>query len=974
MRNLVNEEVNANYVSLDHSREAVTSKVEQFNESKKDVVKIENMIEGICPLNNIVVRADNGIQKSAVAEIVAYFKKTYNIDDYYNTVVKRNNYTRAVLNDKCVLDTNCDENNDESDSEEDLCLSTLNNNAMPSSEVSDSTNLNYKKENNQKSTNKNKTNNQTDYKRDSSDPSSTKDEENVNKKETNPLIDHSNINGPTQSEISEKDCVRSSLSSDEILKQLKIDKMNTNMHRKFHRGGNTVTGSLESDLFRIYKTNVKYDVTIGQRKYSDLVPIFYRIGARFGIKRGLSSPTLKTNIMASSQTVVTNVSILQDMCKAAQKYSNYHNTFNCYDLSAVIEQLAAGVATYTHFGVLPFEALKGHMRVNLVALHEHDVRMSPSSNVVFVPAMCNERLVPSMFCALLCAVSACGGTVVTDTVNLDANTRRPIYSRFENAELASGCVAMLQQLATQYNECGAGDVFAYAYSRGLTRVMTVVGHTDEGSFMRRVLRTGSFVTPYGGISCKMPKISTIPTPLSDDVASYRSVFDSSALLIAALVAESDPGVVVNEKIVPFVSSCENELPNSAYGYHHHQMISNNCGAFITRYIKGLSLGLGMTTISTTAANHLKCVMQSSTLSNDRHLKRQTVAPWYWIEPTSIISHSIALELHVSDAIGSFSYTNFTVNEKMFSGEVSISANWLSEYCLQFEYTNMRESLLLRWLAMRVEDGLANMKLTQCDDGQFCCVGPNFDYSKLTDGNRNNFVTMQDLRWRSLDNNVPKPSEGMYTSSGVEVCVNWVGYDDNDDNIMNPVTGVMPSPDELYDSHGSTTVTMLCSVGFGGIATLPAGDCKRITRGLRVIKKCLKFMMSNVKYSSVPVFVNKDVVFTKSAYKPPNIIKSDHIVHSTDAGLSHTNVQGNQVMGSIDVTRRNKLADNTVYMPIAPEAAKQVRGQGIGTEPISVNIPTKATPAVGTDNTGDKADMGVVNDAHSGGTHPEGSNQ
>ena len=103
------------------------------------------------------------------------------------------------------------------------------------------------------------------------------------------------------------------------------------------------------------------------------------------------------------------------------------------------------------------------------------------------------------------------------------------------------------------NISDAGAKCAYAITRGVHKALSVVGHTDEGAWFGALLRKCSFCTPFGGI-CQIPNVHYMgmPAPSVELFSTFVELVDSIALGTAALVADCDPLVKVDDLFFPTV--------------------------------------------------------------------------------------------------------------------------------------------------------------------------------------------------------------------------------------------------------------------------------------------------------------------------------------------------------------------------------------------------------------------------------------
>lgn len=205
-------------------------------------------------------------------------------------------------------------------------------------------------------------------------------------------------------------------------------------------------------------------------------------------------------------------------------------------------------------------------------------------------------------------------------------------------------------LGANFETSGGGDVFAYAVTRGIHRAVSVVAHTDEGGFMRNLFRAGRFRAPYGGINQALRVYPGLPVLASTSAPAIAAWVDAIALKTAAAVGHCDPLVPGNGGYYPTVFTATHgelsapgmpeEEPTDADARTIGRFISADIGRFAPLYIGALTSLFAMRSVSGAAEGHFSTVAQMALEQRgavDRHLKHKTVAPYFWVEPTSLLA-------------------------------------------------------------------------------------------------------------------------------------------------------------------------------------------------------------------------------------------------------------------------------------------------------------------------------------------------
>lgn len=303
-------------------------------------------------------------------------------------------------------------------------------------------------------------------------------------------------------------------------------------------------------MFRRYLSRVNTEVKIQGVSELSSKAVVNSVGVRGG--RWLKNlPVRPALVPAFEASVRTSDMKMGDFVGAAKKYISAATDFTHFDLAAIVECMTAGIATYASYGQLNSTMLCGGNEINLTALGHAAASVVASCYSGFIPRALNSNVVNNIFEALVYAATGCGATIVMDMMQLGPDNC-PVMATLTDAALVAGCYQALRLIGGQYQQAGAGDVFAYAMARGLHQVVTVGGHSDEGGLMRSVFRKGGFKVSYGGITTMSVAYMGLPRPAVESVAGWQNWVDRIVLSTTALCAVSDPCVVVDGIVFPSV--------------------------------------------------------------------------------------------------------------------------------------------------------------------------------------------------------------------------------------------------------------------------------------------------------------------------------------------------------------------------------------------------------------------------------------
>jgi len=472
--------------------------------------------------------------------------------------------------------------------------------------------------------------------------------------------------------------------------------------------------------FRRYKATFSSDVTMGGAPDGWSRNIGYEIGSK-----DLQARTLfHANDAAVSLDGSHDMSNLMagELAGLAKKYSNFSGEWKHADFSAIVYKLAIGAAACSWFDDVSTEDMRGGLPVSVTVLGNTFTPVSASENQVFIPRMVDSVLAPDVLAVLIAAVNGSGGTVVTDLLEVDMRTNSVIVPTVRGARLGAACVSALHLLGANYDAASAGAIYALALTKGIHHVVSVVGHGDECGFVRSVFRRCDFNVPYGGIHSTTQGYLGVPGIARPSKVAMCGWVDSIALVTAALVAESDPGVVIDGDWFPtvFVSgraprarAGDNTPGTAEMARDLSTMIGAECGNFVRSYVRNLADCFCLSGGEGKAESILSAMFINMAGRDERHLRFPVVAPFNWIEPTSLIPFG-RIQHHSGSGSGALVSPGGVRTVPLFEqAEMSKSTN--TDYTrMKVKIRSARSCGLLVHLAHHPVDGLGCIRVKQVD--------------------------------------------------------------------------------------------------------------------------------------------------------------------------------------------------------------------------------------------------------------------
>lgn len=533
------------------------------------------------------------------------------------------------------------------------------------------------------------------------------------------------------------------------------------------------------DDYRRYISNLDVRCNIrGRTRYVN-VPIQYEVGMRsvyvdggtFKRKVWVSDVQGGTLLPALRYPVSDSIRTLLDQRKYKYTLPPLWHDFN---FDRIVCTLAAML------GVL---SLKGDMSTvdfrggpwNIRAMNQAgDTFAVNDSGCVYLDQLMAPNGHRAALWAMACAANIAGCEVTLPAVDCDARGC-PIGVELYGGELIRGATLALNILASYYNICGVGDAFAVSVTKGLHSCLSVVAHSDEGGLMRDLLRRCDFVPSFGGVPAGLPLCGTFPVDDALCAGSIVSMVDALLLASAATVAHCDPMVCEQGRLYPTVISARcvtgpdgvTPLTEGEMKRHMAQLLAAEFSGFATLYAGALAslYGLQAGSCGTVGAQMLCAMATSLSEVGSRHTKERVLAPFFWIEPTSILPHDMYGTLAEQGGSGSLATRDGPRQVPLFTGLEAVGVGNMFRSDWAMDYRSARTTPFVWFALNNIDDGLGHLSLKSFDSDNIVLASLGADEIRRRKVD-NDGIHLSEMMWKRGQSKLPHPAEVLYTDGRV----------------------------------------------------------------------------------------------------------------------------------------------------------------------------------------------------------------
>lgn len=565
---------------------------------------------------------------------------------------------------------------------------------------------------------------------------------------------------------------------------------------------------VKTDVFRRYVSSISMSTMIKDCDNNTIKRLLYEIGVKDTNYKTLlacvGDPSLRW-----TQQIKLNDMVSQSLVNLHKKYSNFTGLYDFCDLSAIGFHLAKCIAVFNSFGVMSSEIARCGKDINVRALGVASEPITASRSSVFIPREVSRVMAPATFSALMCAANACGATVYTDVIQMDGNNSA-IVQDFEGVEFIDGCYNGMRILMSMYNASQDGPTMAYAITKGLHMINTVVAHTDEGGYIRDVLRRGEFAVPFGGIFTDyIDTYVGIPAVSMQSKSQICASVDAMLLSTAAAVAVCDPCTIIRDRVYPRVYCSEDATRESI----HAKQIAADCSDFCKNYITVIGKIFDVTGNFTVPLNHLVNSFVTSAKSiKNRHLNFDVIAPYYWIEPTTILQQQFNTIAETSGYSSLCNTRGDTIVDAFHKPRIESTLG--NKFLMTYEHRTARTTPFLFYHQNHPNDGLAFVKPLNFVEDRMLLKGGVLGPAHARDAGHD----IGRYMWTRGQSSIPAPSELTYIGERFGVVVTEYNLDDN----LNIQNSTVYSCHEITNAKIKINCTVPSRIKNGKLIDVPRG--------------------------------------------------------------------------------------------------------------------------------------------------------
>lgn len=438
-----------------------------------------------------------------------------------------------------------------------------------------------------------------------------------------------------------------------------------------------------------------------------------------------------------------------------------------FNFDCMVYVLAGMLAVATQRPNISTAELRGSVAYDVRGLNQVDAAISVGhSGAIYLDNMVAPQSSRNVLWAMITAANLSGARVILPMADCDGNGN-VLCTELSGGALINGITGALSILATYYSMASLGAVYALAYTRGLHSILTVVGHSDEGGIMRDVLRCGSYRQPHGGICRGLPYAASVPVLEGSHLGTLCGAVDSILLTTAALVAHCDPMVVVDGDLYPTTYSLEptsvdgqgNLVDGAALHVNMARALCEGSSGFVQNYVRALAklFELSNNEADEHAARQLATCFELYATTGSRHAAYEVVAPYFWIEPTSLIPKNFLGSPAEEGGSGALADTDRVATMPLFRDAERIGSSDCVTSDWAVGYKSARTSGYVLLYQNHFKDGTTAVHLKAFDSDRMMLtrLKPHeIRELKSADG----FVALDQLLWVRGQSKIPHPAE------------------------------------------------------------------------------------------------------------------------------------------------------------------------------------------------------------------------
>lgn len=411
-----------------------------------------------------------------------------------------------------------------------------------------------------------------------------------------------------------------------------------------------------------------------------------------------------------------------------------------------------------------------------------------SNNGVFIPMRLASELPNTHLSLLMLVLISLGCQIFVSNATLDAGGS-VIYDFPEGNHLRRALFNILRILGAVYSSVNAQARYNFLLFVGVNDYYSLVGHSDEGALFRDIIREvpKSLRCPTGVLGCVNTEYPYLAHPENGDLLASRLILHSILLVGAATVAVSDPGTIVDGNWYPTISSFHHQRIFESGGDiamseeekgvlawdHHKRNLFPQIDKFFNNWMFNFTkfLGEGITPDDKVIGYFHDA--WNTVKPRTRHIDNGVIAPFYWVEPTSLLSAGDIAKSGCPEKHWLIYGNNDNLKHSIPAFEEGVKVGVAGALnCLSLKYSGLRRNPWI-WLTLMTsaKDSMQYLGLTHSYYNHFVLPGKSYvDQSRemlmedpfFDDEKPNRILPVTGLVWGVSDRGCNHPAEALYT--------------------------------------------------------------------------------------------------------------------------------------------------------------------------------------------------------------------
>ncbi|KAI5959061.1 uncharacterized protein KGF55_005551 [Candida pseudojiufengensis] len=600
--------------------------------------------------------------------------------------------------------------------------------------------------------------------------------------------------------------------------------------------------SLNSKTFRTYKSILVMTSILKSLPIQDHIPILYRVGSRYDNYEEMLHQLKETfkhrYLIKGALPLIDTTEEMRELLVTSTKSDGQMivNPNQGFDFDGVIYRVVEMLCAYVNHedvSSLSLSELSSNEGYgSIIPAHVLNKNMSEGVVDVYLANGAMKGLTFGGYQLFIAICRSLGSNVYAHGMPTDDEDNYETINQ-EGGIFAQSLWAILDYMSNLYLDANSFDRFCLILLAGLHSSTTVVAHTDEGGLTRDIFRAmrRSIAKPSGYVVGINLSSNLLAYPLYGTRSNICCFLDSLALASAAMVYPADIGGIKDNAWFPTVSSTVPEAYSSRYKFGDIKIVNDTQQRLMihknnlrTPYIRMMRNLVRMFTRylgkETSMKNWLERFVSNAYEDSKwkvEHYNMEVVAPWYWVEPTTILNPE-SIILPVGKKMNHVIYSTYdggSCSIPGFEDTVSKVTTWSTNYRINLRLTSLRKNpaLFLDGMSAGDESGVYFGSIFK---GAAVLPGASLKLfsDEIFEKGKSNVIPFKSAFWAKGDNGIPPPAEFNYLGGIISIDYAPIDY-----GIPNRFEGLRVAKIRDFHDIRSNILTVGCRPAFQSIDQL-----------------------------------------------------------------------------------------------------------------------------------------------------------